>query len=80
MPNLTLIKNDGTATRYVDRKPARMTFMHWLTLLLIYLRASETVSWSWWRVWSPIGLLIFLGLLEPLMKHLQEYVEGVYNE
>lgn len=40
-----------------------MGFVGWLTLSFIILRLTGFIDWSWWLVFSPLMISIFLGVL-----------------
>lgn len=38
-------------------------FLGWLTLLFIYLKLTDQVTWGWWAVASPMLLWLAYGWL-----------------
>lgn len=40
-----------------------LAFLWWLTALFALLKVFNLVSWSWWSVFSPIGIPILIAIL-----------------
>lgn len=49
----------------------KLTFMNALTLLLVCLKLTSHIDWSWWIIlaptWGPIAALVALELLRWVM-------------
>jgi hypothetical protein len=41
----------------------KFPFLSILTLILITLKLTDQIDWSWWWIWSPIYVPALIGLV-----------------
>ena len=54
-----------------------MTFFGWLQILLIGLKLTEYINWSWWLVLSPFLFTLGLVIIFLLIGFFAAIVAGV---
>jgi len=46
-----------------DVKEYKMGFLEVLTLIFVILKLFGLIQWSWWAVFSPVIVSIFIGVV-----------------